>query len=82
MAARRAPPAALFRLLALRSLTPGLNTGMARSKPEPDPRPTDGGSYRLDEETGKWIDNYATPTECVMPAPAPAPALDNEQIDA
>jgi hypothetical protein len=55
---------------------------MARSKPEPDPRPTDGGSYRLDEATGKWLDNYAAPAECVMPAPAPAPALDNEQIDA
>jgi len=45
---------------------------MARSKPETDPRPTDGGSYRLDPDTGKWIDQDAKPAECVMPTPAPA----------
>lgn len=45
---------------------------MVRSnKPDPDPRPTDGGSYRLDEATGKWIDQDK-PAECVMPTPAPA----------
>jgi hypothetical protein len=42
---------------------------MARSKPDPDPRPTDGGSYLLDEATGKWIDQDAKPAECVMPCP-------------
>jgi hypothetical protein len=40
------------------------STRMARSKPEPEPRPSDGGSYLLDEATGKWIDQ-----EQVMPAP-------------
>jgi hypothetical protein len=53
---------------------------MARSKPEPDPRPTDGGSYLLDEATGKWIDQDHKPAECVMPTPAPAPS--NDEIDA
>jgi hypothetical protein len=38
---------------------------MARSKPEPEPRPSDGGSYLLDEATGKWIDQELV----VMPAP-------------
>lgn len=55
---------------------------MARPKPEPAPRPTDGGSYRFDEATGEWIDNYAAPAECVMPAPAPATAPSNDEIDA
>jgi hypothetical protein len=53
---------------------------MARSKPEPDPRPTDGGSYLLDEATGKWINQDCKPAECVMPTPAPA--LSNDEIDA
>lgn len=53
---------------------------MARSKPEPDPRPTDGGSYRLDPDTGKWIDQDRKPAECVMPASAPAQS--NDEIDA
>jgi hypothetical protein len=53
---------------------------MARSKPEPDPRPTDGGSYLLDESTGKWIDQDVKPVECVMPVPAPAAS--NDEIDA
>jgi|688.fasta_scaffold16707_14 hypothetical protein len=53
---------------------------MARSKPEPDPRPTDGGSYLLDEATGKWIDQGHKPAECVMPTPAPAPS--NDEINA
>jgi hypothetical protein len=44
---------------------------MARTKPEADPRPTDGGSYLLDSATGKWIDQEAPPAECVMPAFAP-----------
>jgi len=60
-------------------------TCMARSKPEPDPRPTDGGSYLLDAKTGRWIDNYAAPAECVMPAPAPAPttpATSDDEINA
>lgn len=57
------------------------STCMARSKSEPDPRPTDGGSYRLDEATGKWIDQDHPPVaECVMPEPAPAPS--NDEIDA
>jgi hypothetical protein len=50
---------------------------MARSKPEPDPRPTDGGSYRLDAATGKWIDQDAKPSECVMPSPIPLEADDS-----
>jgi hypothetical protein len=49
---------------------------MARPKPEPDPRPTDGGSYRLDEATGKWLDQDAEP-ECVMPCPIPSEADDS-----
>jgi hypothetical protein len=44
---------------------------MARSKPEPDPRPTDGGSYLLDPDTGKWI-NQDEPAGRVTPFPAPA----------
>jgi hypothetical protein len=54
---------------------------MPRSIPEPDPRPTDGGSYRLDEATGKWIDNYAAPAVTPAPAPIPTPA-GNDEIDA
>jgi hypothetical protein len=50
---------------------------MARSKPEPDPRPTDGGSYLLDEATGKWIDQDAKPAECVIPAPITPEADDS-----
>jgi hypothetical protein len=43
---------------------------MARSKPEPDPQPADGGSYLLNEATGKWIDQGDQPAvECVMPCP-------------
>ena len=42
---------------------------MAHPKPKPDPMPTDGGSYLLDEATGKWIDQDAKPAECVMPTP-------------
>ena len=53
---------------------------MARSKPEPDPRPMDGGSYLLDPATGKWIDQEAKPAECVMPEPVPASS--NDEIDA
>lgn len=44
---------------------------MAR-KVDPEPRPTDGGSYRLDDATGKWIDLDAA-AECVMPEPTEAP---------
>jgi hypothetical protein len=51
---------------------------MARSKPEPDPRPTDGGSYLLDPDTGKWIDQDK-PAECVMPAPTAA--VSDDQIN-
>jgi hypothetical protein len=50
---------------------------MARSNPAPDPRPTDGGSYRLDDATGKWIDQDAKPSECVMPCPIPSEADDS-----
>jgi hypothetical protein len=53
---------------------------MARSKPEPDPRPMDGGSYLLDEATGKWIEQCVKPAECVMPEPVPASS--NDEIDA
>lgn len=53
---------------------------MARPKPEPDPRPTDGGSYLLDEATGKWIDQDRKSAECVIPAFVPA--VSNDQIDA
>jgi hypothetical protein len=52
-------------------------TCMARSKPEPEPRPTDGGSYLLDEASGKWIDQDAKPAECVMPAPITPEADDS-----
>jgi hypothetical protein len=56
---------------------------MARSKPEPDPRPTDGGSYLLDEATGKWIDQDCPPAaECVMPNPAPIDALSDDSSHA
>jgi hypothetical protein len=48
-------------------------TYMARSKPDPDPRPTDGGSYLLDEATGKWIDQERG----VMPAPITPEADDS-----
>jgi hypothetical protein len=48
---------------------------MAKTKPQPEPIP-DGGSYLLDEKTGKWIDREATTAECVMPAPEPEPTDD------
>ncbi len=54
-----------------------LHPRMARSNPAPDPRPTDGGSYLLDETTGKWIDQDAKPAECVMPCPIPPEADDS-----
>ena len=41
---------------------------MARSRPEPEPRPIDGGSYRLCPDTGKWLDQEQ-PAAPVMPAP-------------
>jgi hypothetical protein len=50
---------------------------MAHPKPKPDPRPTDGGSYLLDEATGKWIDQDAKPAECAMPAPITPKADDS-----
>jgi hypothetical protein len=53
---------------------------MARQRPEPDPRPTDGGSYLLDEATGKWISQDPKPAP-VPPAPVPAAELSDE-IDA
>jgi len=28
---------------------------MSRSKPQPDPLPSVGGTYLLDEQTGRWI---------------------------
>jgi len=56
-------------------------TCMARSRPEPDPRPTDGGSYLLDEATGKWIDQACKPAECVMPSPI-TPATSDDEINA
>jgi hypothetical protein len=54
---------------------------MARSRPEPDPRPTDGGSYLLDEATGKWINQDRKPAP-VMTDPAPAAAMSDDPIDA
>jgi hypothetical protein len=42
---------------------------MAKAKPNPDPRPTDGGSYLLDEATGQWICNNGCP---LPPPPEPA----------
>jgi hypothetical protein len=38
---------------------------MARSRPEPDPIPRDGGSYLLDPGTGKWVNQEMPP----VPAP-------------
>jgi hypothetical protein len=53
---------------------------MPRSKPEPDPRPTDGGSYLLCPDTGKWIDQEAPAP--VAPAPiAPIDALSDDPAD-
>jgi hypothetical protein len=52
---------------------------MARPRPEPDPRPTDGGSYLLDEATGKWINQDRKP---VTPEPIPAAAMSDDTIDA
>jgi hypothetical protein len=48
---------------------------MAKTKPQPEPIP-DGGSYLLDEKTGKWVDREATPAVCVMPAPETEPTDD------
>jgi hypothetical protein len=49
---------------------------MAKAKPKPQPMPTDGGSYLLDEASGTWVDREATPAECVMPAPVTEPTDD------
>ena len=55
---------------------------MARLRhPDPDPRPTDGGSYLLDPTTGKWIDQDRKPAP-VTPAPIPAAAMSDDPIDA
>jgi hypothetical protein len=58
--------------------------------PTPDPLPSEGGSYLLDEQTGKWIllertlpaplpssdPEPAAPTEPTPPSPAPEPAAE------
>lgn len=47
---------------------------MARSRPEPDPIPRDGGSYLLDPDTGKWV-NQEMPAP-VIPEPVEPPTDD------
>ena len=47
---------------------------MAKQHPEPEPRPTVGGSFTLDQPTGKWLPTHSE-------APPPAPAFEPIVID-
>jgi hypothetical protein len=47
---------------------------MARSRPEPDPIPRDGGSYLLDPDTGRWINQEQPAAAPVMPEPVDSPS--------
>lgn len=47
---------------------------MVRSKPEPKPFPSEGGSYLLDEGTGEWVkedEGLTAPSTAAEPAPEP-----------